>query len=104
MFLRSQRTSATTRPSSARNISAHAPTTTALLVRRVASALRRDVATVDDELGGGDVARLVGEQEAHDAPDLRRFAEQTEKDAIREAVFADRVECGLHHRRADLSR
>src|SRR5262252_2480043 len=38
-------------------------------------ALRGEVPAVDDELGPGDVARLVREQEAHDPPHLLGRAE-----------------------------
>ena len=41
----------------------------------MALTLRGDVAAVDDDLLGGDVARFVGQQEADDAADLLGIAD-----------------------------
>src|SRR5262252_8128804 len=60
-------------------------------------ALGREVAAVDDELRPGDVARLVGEQEAHDAAHLLGCAEALEHDAPLEEAWRQVRHGGREH-------
>src|SRR6185312_10702044 len=68
------------------------------------AALGCDVSTIDDDLGGGQVARLARQEKTHPAADLFGTADATELDTTRKMFAGYHLESRFHNGRIDDTR